>query len=469
MTSYSPFDKSISALEPEDLAILREVPESWYVEYKRTIDDPKTLAKALGALANTYGGWLIIGVDQSDNPKNTAQEFVGLTHEQLSLLLQRLGSSINAHIRPVPHYDHRILAGACETIGLGEERSIVVIHVPMSVRTPHIHSDGRVYQRVGDTSQPQPIRERRLLDELLQRADRVREDTRRWIEADPEFSKGEGEAPYLRLMLAPDQWVKKYRLASIPIAHFKEILNHPEPPLASIAFDSIHWTHDGIIARHVYSNNPRMLGLTFRIYADYSCEFIIPLNVVSGVTSQLLHVLSESYDCAASYVQLLVDKGYWREDEWLTLDVVDLNPLLKLLIALTHQYRAVLRLVTPDPRFHFKARILQAWRKVIFLDVPQVIESFARHGVPMLMHDEVTIPPGTDPDTFFPVSTSYGDDADVDDEIAQSIGPATTICWQVFAAFGVSGLMSTEGTITQEIVGRLLQTTRQGSQINEVE
>ena len=222
MTAYSPFDKPVAELESADLAVLREVPESWHVEYKRTIDDAKTLAKAFGAFANTYGGWMIIGVEENDGAKNTAQEFPGLNDEELSLLLRRLGSSINAHLRPVPHYEHRVLKGPCEAIGLRNNQAIVVVHVPMSVHTPHLQTDGRVYQRVGDTSQP--IKERRLLDELWQRADSVRQATRLWIDDDPELSKGEGEAPYLRLLFVPDPWNKGYRLPSMSPRRFQETL-----------------------------------------------------------------------------------------------------------------------------------------------------------------------------------------------------------------------------------------------------
>ena len=152
MTSYSPFDKPLTDLAPDDLAVLLDVPESWYVEYKLVIDDAKTLAKSLGAFANTYGGWLFVGVEESEGAEKTAQNFPGLDGDQLSLLLQRLSSSIDGNLRPTPHFEHRVVSGPCEAIGLNEGRSVVVVHVPMSVHTPHLQSDGRVYQRVSDTS-----------------------------------------------------------------------------------------------------------------------------------------------------------------------------------------------------------------------------------------------------------------------------------------------------------------------------
>ena len=467
MTSYSPFDKPVSELESVDLAVLREVPESWHVEYKLAINDAKTLAKALGALANTYGGWLIIGVKEDNGAENMVQEFPGLTDEELSLLLQRLGSSINAHLRPVPHYEHRVLKGPCEEIGLSNDKAIVVVHVPTSVHTPHLHSDGRVYQRVGDTSQPQPIKERRLLDELWQRADRVRQTTRLWIEDDPELSGAEGTRPYLRLLFTPDPWNEKYRLPMMSPERFQEMLNKPSQGM-SIPFDSVFSTHDGYIARHIFENNPRNLGLTLDIHRDYSCDIVVPLNPFNGVADQLRQALGGTYEHADSYIQLLIDRGYWRGNDLMELDVVDLNPLLSTLIAITSQYRALLRLVTSDPTFHYKARILQAWRKVPFLDVPQIIDSFTRYGVPMLLSDEVTIPPGTDPDTFVLLKTRAADDIETVESFDQGVIAATSILSRVFVSFGISGLVSNEGDMSEGAVRSLVEAARRSVPITVV-
>ena len=465
LTSYSPFDKPLADLASGDLAVLRAVPESWHVEYKLVIDDTKTLTKALGAFANTYGGWLIVGVEESEGAEKTAQNFPGLSAEELSLLLQRLSSSIDGNLRPVPHFEHRVVSGPCEEVGLSEGQSVVVVHVPMSVHTPHLQTDGRVYQRVGDTSQP--IKERRHLDELWQRADSVRQATKLWIDDDPEFSKGEGKAPYLRLLFVPDPWNKGYQLPPMSPRRFQETLNQPGLGM-SIPFDSVFSTNNGYIARHIFSNNPRHLGLTLTVRRDFSCDIIMPFNVFNGVKDQLLQSLASKYENAESYVKLLVNKGYWREDEWMDLDVVDLNPLLYRLIAITNQYRALLRLVTSDSDFHFKARVLQAWRRLPFLDVPQVIESFTHYGVPMPMSDELTIPPGTDPDTFAPLQIEANSSAEPDDELWQRMDQAIPILFRVFTAFGVSGLLNDDGEIVEGVAHSLVQAAQRSTPINVV-
>ena len=469
MTAYSPFDKPLADLEAADLGVLKEVPESWHVEYKLAINNAKTLAKTLGAFANTYGGWLIVGVEESDGAENTAEEFPGLGDAEVSLLLQRLGSSVNANLQPVPYYEQKVLKGPCEEIGLIEGRSIVLVHVPMSNHTPHLQRDGRVYHRVGDTSQPQPINERRLLDELWQRGDRVRQATRSWMEKDPEFSKGEGEKPYLRLMFVPDPWNKRYQLPSMTPGRFQEALNRPGPSPARITFDSVFSTSDGFVARHIFSNNPRTIGLTLSVYRDFSCDIILPLNVFSGTPEELLQALGDRYEHGESYVQMLRDNGYWHEDAELVLSVVDMNPLLNVVFAMTSQYRGLLRLVTPEPTFHFKVRLLRGWRRVVFFDVPEVIEGFARYGVPMLMHTDLTIPPGADPDTFVPAGLIPNTGRETDDESQQNVIQAVNILNRLLHAFGAPGFVTAEGEVDNDFIRSLTAAAQRGIQVNVVE
>ena len=72
---YSLFAKPLADLNVADLSVLRYVPEGWYVEYKREVPSPKPLAKAVAAFANTYGGWLFLGIEESSEEPATAGAF----------------------------------------------------------------------------------------------------------------------------------------------------------------------------------------------------------------------------------------------------------------------------------------------------------------------------------------------------------------------------------------------------------
>lgn len=468
MPSYSPFDKPLGELNATALAVLREIPESWHVEYKQQINDGKTLAKSISALANTYGGWLIIGAAEQGAGDSAVREFPGLGRDETAKLQQRLGESINAHLQPVPHYDHRELNGPCEAISLEADRSIVVVHVPMSVRTPHIHSDGRVYERVGDTSQPRPISDRSRLDELYRRGDQVRTEIADWVNDDPEFSTAENEIPYLRLLLLPDPWNRKYRPLPKSLREFSEVLHQPESNLPRSTFDSVYTTNDGYVARQIVDNDPRILGLTLRIRRDYSFEAIIPLNTYRATADGLRDALGSRYEHVEAYIQLLEDKGYWRGEFPTTVDVVDLNRVLNVFLMIAAHYRSLLGLVTADRDYHFKARVLQAWRKVPFLDALPIIDKFSRHGVPTLLEDEITIPPGSDPDSFKLLTLGLGRDSPLGPEVQSAIGQGTEMFLHTLSALGISDLSDSSDTDSGDTVAALIAAANRGIPINYV-
>lgn len=383
-----------------------------------------------------------------------------------SSLLQRLGPSINANLSPVPRFEHVVLSGPCDASGLAEGRSVVVVHVPMSVRTPHLHKNGRVYQRVGDTSQPQPVDDRRLLDELWQRGERVREETRLWIGEDPEVSRAEAEMPYLRLMFVPDPWNKRYRLPPMSTKRFQRVLNQLGPELSSITFDSVFPSSDGFIARHVGSNDPGRLGLTLRVYSDCSCDVILPLNAFRGDAESLRESLGSSYELAGRYVDLLVEQGYFGDAYLTAIDVVDLNPVLHAVFAITAQYRALLGLVTSDKDYRYKVRAVRVWRKLPFLDVPHILDGFAVHGVPMLMDDEIMVPPGDSPDDFASAWSAGRDRPSANPERSAVQLQGIGVFFDILLALGVSGFTDEAGRTMEDAIEALVAAANRGATTN---
>ncbi|MCY3892263.1 MAG: ATP-binding protein [Acidimicrobiaceae bacterium] len=443
--------------------MLKEVHESWHVEYKREVNVAKVLAKSIGALANTLGGWLIISIEESDEGDGTAGEFPGLDGNQLSLLLQRLGPSINAHLQPVPHFEHRILGGPCETIGLDRDRSVVAVWVPMSMHTPHIHSDGRVYERVGDTSQPRPISERHLLDELWRRGDRVRDATQRWVQDDPEFSEDERRRPYLRLLLTPDPWNPTLSLPSLSIQRFREVVLEPVSGERRMPFDSVYSDHVGLVARQIFTNDPRELGLTLIVRKNCTCDVVIPMNIHSGGADELERSLGQGYQHAGQYTQLLRRKNYWRNGDDQPLSVVDLNHVLYVLDAIVNQYRALLGLLRTDSTFHFKARLLYASRMLPFVDVSSVLDRFDADGVPMVMHAKATIPPGHDPDSFAISESRSSPTARMPNTIRSSTDQALDVFFRIFHAIGISGIVDEPGSVDASVAQELANAAERAS------
>ena len=229
MQMYSPFDKGISDLRPADLATLKSVHEGWYVEYKGDLINASALAKAVSAFANTYGGWLFLGVKEQSRDNSVAGEFPGIPEAAVDGALQRLRQSTATYLNPTPFFETKVIPGPCVEIGLAEGKSVVAIEIPESHTAPHVHNDGRIYRRVADGSEPKPETDRFILDQLWRRADPILEMTRKWVERDPEFSKAEAENPYVRLLLCVDPWSQRDPQLLAPLSEIRKILTSCEP------------------------------------------------------------------------------------------------------------------------------------------------------------------------------------------------------------------------------------------------
>lgn len=402
MVAYSPFDKRIEDLLPEDLHVLKEVNEGWYIEYKRELVSATALAKAISAFANTYGGWLFLGVKERDKTESVAGSFPGIATKEMEGAIHRLRKSSTDHLNPTPYFKTKALAGPCESIGLPQDCSILAIEIPESNTAPHIHKDGRIYRRVADGSEPKHETDRFILDQLWRRAEPIRTVTREWIESDPEFTEVEKETPYLRLLFCVDPWCQRDPWLGIPISEIRRIMGGEEPGISSTPFDTIYSASEGFVARQVRRNYANVLGLTWRMNRNMSCEIILPFPLYKAGSPGLLKEQFDDYEYGDRYMEVLKRQGLGHINP----KVMDLNFSVHLLIGVVIKYRQLLHRAGSIGEFYFKARLLNAWRALPFFDVDVVVDEFEKYGVPMILSKNLTIPDGFEPDSFVRVSES---------------------------------------------------------------
>src|SRR5580700_4875953 len=281
MPVYSPFQKEIKDLGVEDLSVLRDIAEGWYVEYKREIPNAASIAKSVSAFANTYGGWLFYGVQELSKEDSVAGSFPGVPRNEVDAALQRIRQAVAMQANPTPHFDCRVVWGPCEAISLAENRGVICVHVPWSASAPHVHKNGHIYRRVGDGSEPKPENDRFLLDQLWRRADNLRDEYRQWVERDPEFSKGEKEQPYVRLLLVADVWGDRNLWTNLSLAEIREIMGVTQGLISGLPFDVVYTAANGFVARQGRNNDPHNLGLTWRLRPNLVSDVLMPLNFYS--------------------------------------------------------------------------------------------------------------------------------------------------------------------------------------------
>lgn len=402
---YSPFNKPIDQLVAKDLAVLKNLPEGWFIEYKSELIDPKEIAKSVAAFANADGGWLFFGINES-NPDSVTNTFPGMARDALQKCLQRIVGSVRQHVNPIPHFNTRVCDGPCTELDLKENFSIVVVQIPYSRYTPHLHSNGRIYARTSGQSAPiEPLINRFQLDLLWQRGEEVREDVRHWVKHDPEFTTNEKGIPNFRLLLMvdpwmpiPETWVKADR------TKVKEILNGSSTDRLRIKFDTVHTYQEGYLCRQFSGGPPAKYGLTFQVFRNLTCELNIPLNFLeTDDLADALLIDEDGYAHKEQYYHIL------KQQKHVNSKIVDLNVVWAYIGTAVNKYLKLLKLAQVSPAFRFKVILMNASRVVPFIDSKVVIDYFETHGLPMIMHRDFEFPSASGINSFFQIEEIEND------------------------------------------------------------
>ena len=123
----------------------QKVKEGMSLDYKR--DFPSELEKTISAFGNTFGGIIIIGVEDDDSKPKPPYQGIGykegLEEKVQNIILDNIYPPIFPEITVCPPKDGK---------------TFVVIRVPQSNETPHaIHNEKRVYIRTGNRNKPEDL------------------------------------------------------------------------------------------------------------------------------------------------------------------------------------------------------------------------------------------------------------------------------------------------------------------------
>lgn len=121
------YENLISSLESD-------INESFFLEFKEDNVSPEKILKATSAFANSYGGYIIIGV----NDDKTIDKGCVVWNEQ------RLHSTYINGISPIPNFDVKTLTK--------DDKRILVIRVMEGEEPPYITYRGEIYERVSSGS-----------------------------------------------------------------------------------------------------------------------------------------------------------------------------------------------------------------------------------------------------------------------------------------------------------------------------
>jgi hypothetical protein len=430
---FNPFSKGIGDIEPADLAVLRDVTEGWYVEYKREVSNAGAVAKSISALANTYGGWIFYGVAEKSKDEAVAGEFPGIPRQEADALLQRIRQSAANHLQPTPYFETKALFGPAPDIGLPEDRCVVVVRVPWGPDAPFIHKDGRIYRRVADGSEPRHETDRYILDQLAARSSKITDHFAEWTSQGLETSEAEGDVAHVRIFLIADFWGDHEPVEDVPIGKIREIMRDTSGDFA-LSFDNVYRTTGAYVCRQAQMNDPQSLTLTWTLRTDFCSEIVIPLPKFRGGNLASLHALFRGYDHADRFIRLC------RQQHYKDPTVIDLNLLMIILMALARKHLALAKQFGWTEKMSVKVRIAGVWRTIPFFDAPHVLDEYEQHGLALNLRDEASVHPGKSHHSYFNLAAPEAEGT----EQSNVIWTAISLFVPIARALGVSMGMGDE-------------------------
>lgn len=414
---FNPFDKDLDKITTQELEKLKNVSEGWYVEYKAKLTTPKKIAKSISAFANHYGGWLFYGINQAKSGSNVAGSFPGIHKKKVHKCLESIRNAVKDNINPTPYYETITFDGPCPKIGLKDEFTIIVVAVPIGKDSPYIHSDGRIYRRVADASDPKMEKDRFILDNLAQRRRKSREELTSFLNQLPLRSTQEDSMSLLHLYLMVDPLGMIGKSIDIDFDKFAQIMSNPKSFDIewSHSFDNIYTTSEGFIARYIHTNPACRFAMTFKYYTNGSALISIPFSSVQLAHTQtpLVERFLEGFNEKDSFLTEI------KEQKITSGIVVDINNLFYSVCSLYGHYKKLLTESSLKGPIYAKAAIENVWRRIPFYDTCAYIEYLKRYGFPILQFNKVFAPPGDSYESLIVVPGK------VDPPSNGSIDPAT--------------------------------------------
>jgi Putative DNA-binding domain len=428
---YNPFGSvPIHELDATTLGALREVPEGWFIEYKKQPCTAKDYAKEVSAFANSHGGWMFIGLEENPSTHVPAGG-PGIPSNQAARLLDSARDAITQNLSPAPHIELKFVEGPIPSLSVPPDHGVLVIGIPESKNTPHIHVTGKIYQRRVDAAQPTGITNRAELDELYarrQRRDRLVSD-----ELNLGFDEVWTDAvtiPWLHLAFVPDEGSTNAS-AAVPLEKFRRAIRKEKTEgfRFHLGLPDVYTTALGCVARNMREQvDPSGAATTIEYSSSGAFYVTVGLSWASSGCAGSVDFLSN--DQGTRFIELL------RRHRYHETPVVDGTQLAILLMGLSERISFILEEFGESSRYCHRIKFRNMFRTIPFFDSKEYLDWCETHGLPIIHRGNFELPWG--PENWFIV----------ENENLRRFGLLGASFPHLLAAFGVSD------EIAAEVVGQ---------------
>lgn len=428
---YNPFNKKLSELTEEDLAILieSEVTEGWYIEYKSAIPVANTnsekldnlkISKSISSFANTKGGWIFWGI--SCNSKNNPIELNGINIEGFKNFEDQISQIINSNINPNPFYQFK-------SIYLKNGNIVFVIQIEESPTPPYITSQGIIFQR--ENNESKPIKERYIIEKLNEKTNEYYNSIEQFSTFNLPQTTGQSNwnQTFLELYLFPlpfnsFKFNNFYETDFFKQVAFRFYQNHtinfdendPESNVSlNLGFNSVFSSSESIIVRPLSENNLIYKATTLELFENGNLKFLIPLNEFSTENiprkynkSKTIEYLLDKYSPNETVSQSLMmnrlSKTPYSSLPTITrrkktdfvnhIKFIDGVELISTILILVSKYEAILKDYNfkMDSEIGFRAKVTDCWRKFVFFDDEEYLEKLKLYNIPLSPKNKIEIP-----------------------------------------------------------------------------
>lgn len=122
--------------------------ENFFFEFKADEETPAKLVKEISAFANTYGGYILLGIND-DKTIGGCEKWTE----------QRIHAAIHDSLTPIPNFDVKKF--------IIDEKRIFVIKIEEGIMPPYITNKGQIFERVSSGSFP--VKESSRVTQMLQK------------------------------------------------------------------------------------------------------------------------------------------------------------------------------------------------------------------------------------------------------------------------------------------------------------
>lgn len=391
--AFNPFEKQVGeTLSTTDLQVLldRQIPEGYYIEYKSDFQKPEKIAKSIAAFANTYGGWYFVGV-VSDKTTSIASNLAGINLANYPDPISTVRNAARDHIDPMPLLFPQL-------VEVAPAQRVLAAYVPESDDTPHVCSDGRIYRRAADSSDPVFEKDRYTLDRLVERGKESLRCFDEFCVDERTFCKAEGENPWFEAYFAPyPTGSAQSSLAllgsaleplldltkrSLTTSFFDDATTTAEPPLEISC--QVQTGYNSVLIRWQEPARLAFNTLEMELYADGRCRMLAPLSQLN--LSQLQKTASPAVQ---EWLKSIADDA--EADNYL-LKFVDLRSTWGLISWMVALYTNWLGTLNWKGETWARLRLTNIWRCVPFSDTRGWLEHVHKFGLPVSHKGTVDMP-----------------------------------------------------------------------------